>query len=118
MARASNGDPSSVIAATYGLEWQLAPAASRGTPGLDREIVTSAFELARPTEDKRSVTSAELAGGRVAVITVSAVKDGDYAALTETERAAIRTQLERSVGNEEFTALFMTLRDSASVERL
>ena len=118
MARVSNGDPSSVIAATYGLEWQLAPAASRGTPGLDREIVTSAFELARPTEDKRSVTSAELAGGRVAVITVSAVKDGDYAALTETERAAIRTQLERRVGNEEFTALFMTLRDSASVERL
>ena len=54
MARVSNGDPSSVIAAAYGLEWQLAPAASRGTPGLDREIVTSAFELPRPTEDKRS----------------------------------------------------------------
>lgn len=118
MARVSNGDPSSAIAVAYGLEWQVAPAASRGTPGLDREIVTPAFELPRPTEDKRAVTSAELTGGRVAVITVSAVHDGDYEALTETERAAIRTQLERRIGNEEFTALFMTLRESASVERL
>jgi peptidyl-prolyl cis-trans isomerase D len=118
MARVANGDPSSVIAMAYGLQWQLATAASRGTPGLDGEIVKSAFELPRPTDEKRAVTSAELGGGRVAVITVSAVNDGDYGALTEADRAAIRTQLERRIGNEEFAALFVTLRDSASIERL
>ncbi len=117
MARVANGDPSSVIAMAYGLKWQLATAASRGTPGLDREVVKSAFELPRPTADKRAVTSAELSGGRIAVVTVSAVTDGDYASLTETDRTGIRSQLERSIGNEEFTALFVTLRDSASVER-
>jgi hypothetical protein len=46
------------------------------------------------------------------------VNDGDYSALTETDRTAIRSQLQRQVGNQEFTALFLTLRDSASVERM
>jgi peptidyl-prolyl cis-trans isomerase D len=118
MARVTNGDPSSVIAMAYGLQWQLATAASRGMPGLDREIIKSAFELPRPSAGARPVTSAELGNGRVAVITVSAVNDGDYSALTETDRAAIRSQLQRQVGNQEFTALFLTLRDSASVERM
>ncbi len=118
MARVSKGDASSVIAAAYGLQWQVAPSTSRGTPGLDREIVKSAFDLPRPTKEARAVTSAELGNGQVAVITVSAVKDGDYGALTETERASIRTQLAQRVGNEEFTALFVTLRDAASVDRM
>ena len=98
MARVASGDPSSAIAVTYGLQWQLATAASRGTPGLDREIIKAAFELPRPTEEKNGVTSAELGGGRVAVVTVSAVNDGDFAAMTETDRAAMRSQLERRVG--------------------
>ena len=64
------------------------------------------------------MTSTELGGGRIAVVTVTSVKDGDYGALPETERAAIKTQLARRVGNEEFTALFMALRDSASIDRI
>lgn len=117
MTRVANGDPSSAIAVTYGLKWQLATAASRGTPGLDREIIKAAFDLPRPTDDKNGVTSAELGGGRVAVVTVSAVNDGDFAAMTETDRAAMRSQLERRVGNEEFTALFVTLRDAATIKK-
>ena len=118
MARVSSGDASSVVASAYGLQWQLAPSASRGAPGVDSEIIKSAFDLPRPSDEKRAVSSAELGNGHVAVVTVSAVKDGDYGALTETERATIRSQLARRVGNEEFTALFVTLRDSASVDRM
>jgi peptidyl-prolyl cis-trans isomerase D len=118
MARVSKGEAASVIAAAYGIEWQVSPSTSRGTPRVDREIIKAAFELPRPTADVRSVTSTELGGGRIAVVTVSAVKDGDYGALTETERASIRTQLARRIGNEEFTSLFLTLRDSSSVDRI
>ena len=112
------GEGSATIAAAYGLEWQRTSAASRATSTLDREIIQAAFGLPRPTDDVRSVTSTELGGGRVAVVTVTAVNDGDYGALTETDRAAIRTQLARRVGDEEFMALFVTLRDSASIDRL
>ncbi len=84
---------------------------------MDREIIKAAFELPRPTEEKNGVTSAELGGGRVAVVTVSAVNDGDFAAMTETDRAAMRSQLERRVGNEEFTGLFVTLRDAATIKK-
>ena len=117
MTRVANGEGVATIAAAYALEWQRAPAVSRATPGVDREIIKSAFELARPTDELRSVTSTELGGGRVAVVTISAVNDGDYGGLTETDRSGVRTQLARRIGNEEFTALFTTLRDSASIDR-
>lgn len=116
--RVAKGEGTATIAAAYGLEWQRTPAASRATSTLDREVIQAAFGLPRPTEDLRSVTSTELGGGRVAVVTVTAINDGDYGALTETDRAAIRTQLARRVGDEEFMALFVTLRDSASIDRL
>ena len=118
MARVTKGDATAAVADAYGLQWQVAPATSRGAQGVDREIIKSAFSLPRPTQDARSVTTAELSEGRVAVVTVSAVNDGNYSALSETERESIRTQLARRVGNEEFTAFFLTLRDSASVDRI
>jgi peptidyl-prolyl cis-trans isomerase D len=118
MARVAKGDATAVIAAAYGLDWKVVPGAARGSPGLDQEIAKSAFGLPRPGPDTRSVTSTELGGGNIAVVTVSAVKDGNYGGLTETDRASIRTQLARRIGNEEFTGLFLTLRDSTSVERL
>jgi peptidyl-prolyl cis-trans isomerase D len=117
MGRVANGDPSAVIAADAKVDWQLVPGASRTTQGVDREILKAAFDLPRPG-DARSVTSTDLADGTVAVVTVTAVKDGDYGALTETERASIRSQLARRIGNEEFAGLFTTLRDAASIERL
>ncbi len=118
MARVAKGDPSAAIAAAYGIEWQVLPNASRGAPGLGREILKAAFDMPRPTDQQRSVTSTEMGNGRIAVVTVTAVRDGDYGALTETERASIRTQLSRRVGNEEFTGLFVTLRDAATIDRI
>ena len=117
-ARVAKGEGSATVAGAYGLEWQRTPAASRNASSIDREIVKAAFDLPRPTNEVRSVTSTEIGGGRIAVVTVTAVIDGDYGALTEADRAAMRTQLARRVGNEEFTALFVTLRDAASIDKL
>jgi hypothetical protein len=48
------------------------------------------------------VTSANLGDGKMAVLTVTAVKDGDFGALTEQDRTTIRSQLARRMGSEEF----------------
>jgi len=116
MGRVAKGDPSAVIASDAKVDWQLVPGAVRNSQSVDREILKAAFDLPRPG-DARSVTSTDLGDGSVAVVTVTAVNDGDYGALTETERAAIRAQLARRIGNEEFAGLFVTLRDAASIER-
>ena len=116
LGRVARGDPSAVIASDAKVDWQLIPGATRNSSGVDREILKAAFDLPRPG-DARSVTSTDLADGTVAVVTVTAVKDGDYGALTEAERASIRAQLSRRIGNEEMTGLFVTLRDAASIER-
>ena len=70
--RVKKGEGSATVAAAYGLEWQ-STAASRATSTLDHEIIQAAFGLPRPTDDIRSVTSTELGGGRIAVVTVTAV---------------------------------------------
>ncbi|HET6470632.1 MAG TPA: SurA N-terminal domain-containing protein [Pseudomonadales bacterium] len=117
LGRVAKGDPSALIAADAKIDWQVVPNATRGVTGVDREILKAAFDLARPG-DTPSATSVDLANGTVAVVTVTAVKDGDYGVLTETDRASVRAQLERRVGSEEFAGLFITLRDSASIERM
>ncbi len=117
VARVAKGEAAAAIAAAYGIDWHVAGSIARGAPGVDPEIVSSAFQLPRPTGNARSVTSTGLGSGDVAVVTVSSVKDGDYGALTDVERASIRAELAKRVGNEEFTGLFLTLRDAAAIDR-
>jgi len=117
LGRVAAGEATAAVAAAYGLEWKVAANASRTTPGYEREVIDAAFELPRPTADARSVTSANL-GGKMAVVTVTAVKDGDFGALTEQDRTTIRAQLARRAGAEEFDALFKTVRNSASIDRI
>ena len=61
--------------------------------------------------------SATSEAGVELVITVTAVAEGDYGALTEAERAGLRTQLSRSAGERDFGSLFQDLRDAASIDR-
>ena len=102
MGRVAKGDATAEIASAYGLEWKVVPGASRGAPGVDQEIVKSAFGLPRPGAESRSVTSTELGGGNVAVVTVSAVKDGDYGGIDRDgscvdSRSACATRRQRRV---------------------
>lgn len=118
LGRVSAGEGSATVAAAYGLDWKIAAGATRTTPGYEREVIDAAFELPRPTPDVRSVTSANLGDGKMAVVQVTAVKDGDFGALTEQDRTTIRSQLARRMGIEEFDALFSTVRNSASIDRI
>jgi peptidyl-prolyl cis-trans isomerase D len=117
LARIEAGDATAVVASDAGLEWKVAARARRGARDVDSTIVRTAFELPRPTETARSVRMTDLAGNRTAIVMVTAVYEGDYAALTDDERAQLRTQWLESVGNLEFAALFDSVRDEASIKR-
>ena len=68
LGRVSAGEGSATVAAAYGLDWKIASGATRTTPGFEREVIDAAFELPRPTTDARSVTSANLGDGKMAVV--------------------------------------------------
>jgi peptidyl-prolyl cis-trans isomerase D len=117
LARIEAGDATAVVASDAGLEWKVAARARRGVREVDPTIVRTAFELPRPTETARSVRMTDLAGNRTAIVMVTAVYEGDYAALTDDERVQLRTQWLESVGNLEFAALFDSVREEASIKR-
>lgn len=105
------------IADEAGLEWQRLEGADRNDRTVDPSIVRAAFELSPPEEAGRSVGQTTLPTNSTAVIVVSAVYDGDKAALSEQELASIRGQLLRRNSDLEFNALFDTARSSARINR-
>ena len=117
VAKVESGAGTATSAAAYGLKWQVVADASRSSSDYDPTLLATAFQLPRPTDDQRSVTSASLRDGSIGVVTVTAVRDGDSAALTQPELDAIRAQLSRRYGNDDFESVFQSLRDSASIER-
>jgi len=117
LARIEGGEGTAKVAQDAGLEWTVVERARRGTPTVDPAIVRAAFELPRPTATARDARAVDLSGNRVALVTVSAVYDGDYAAMTDEERSQLRTQWLETVGNLEFAALFDSLREEASIKR-
>jgi peptidyl-prolyl cis-trans isomerase D len=118
VAKVEAGEGTATSAAAYGLNWQVVAGASRASTGHDPVVLEAAFDLPRPTAEQRSVTSTPLRNGDIAVITVTAVTDGDYAALTEAEIDAIRNQLSRRLGDDDFQSMFQSLREAASIERI
>lgn len=112
-----DGAASSAVSDTFGQEWVVLSNSRRQTPGVDPAITREAFALPRPTGSDRSVGSVRTGSGVEVVVTVTAVRPGDYAALTESERNGLRQQLERTTGERDFGGLFENLRETASIER-
>ncbi len=111
------GDGTATIAADAGVDWKVHDAVRRSDPNVNPAILRAAFELPRPDVSNRVATVLDLPDGGVAVVMATAVKDGDYAALSDQERAALASQVEQAIGNMEFTALFESARADASIAR-
>lgn len=118
LAGVREGEGSATVAAAAGTEWTVLERARRTAAGIDAAILQAAFGLPRPGPTGRGgATLVDLPGDRIAVVTVSAVYDGDYAALTDSERAQLRQQWLDTVANLEFTALFESIRADTSISR-
>ncbi|MCZ6895518.1 MAG: SurA N-terminal domain-containing protein [Gammaproteobacteria bacterium] len=116
-AMTESGDPASVVANEYGLSWEVHEATQQNVRDVPNEILRTAFRLTPPVGLGRSVGRSSLASGTEAVVTVSAVRLGDYGALTESERAALRAQLSDVNGQQDLDGLLQTLQEGASITR-
>lgn len=112
-----DGAASSKVGAEHEADWVVLSKSRRQSAAVDPAITREAFRLPRPVGTDRAVGSTRTSSGVEVVITVTAVAEGDYGALTEAERRGLRDQLVRSAGERDFGSLFQDLRDAASIDR-
>ena len=113
--RLADGGSVSGIAAEYEREWEQWDGLTRSDRGAPAPVVRAAFSAARPSDGSRTVVDAALAAGGVAVVAVTAVRPGDYAALTEVERDQLQSLLQRRYGGSEFELFRGALRRDLGV---
>ena len=113
--RLAEGGSVSGVAAEYEREWEQWDGLTRSDRGAPASVVQAAFAAERPEEGARTVVDATLAAGGVAVVTITAVRPGDYAALTEVEQEQLKSLLQRRFGGSEFELFRGALRRDIGV---
>lgn len=110
------GDASATsVAATSGHDWTVKQGLLRTDSDAPQKVVNEAFELPVPPTGGRSVGRTETGSGALAVVTVTAVRPGDLAALTEVERKQLEQLVRRRVGGNDFQAYRDLLRQEIGV---
>lgn len=105
------------IAVAQSLQLEADKTLSRsGNAQIDPLIVNAAFTMVRPEAGGVSFGKVQLESGDVAVIGLSAVTDGDPAALTNAQRQAERQRLAAARGQSALAGYIRQLRADSSVK--
>ena len=98
-----------------GVEWQNVDEGLRNDRKPQRGIVSAAFSTSVPQEGSRELATATLKNGAQALVVVSRVLPGDFAATTEAQRTEIGDQLTFTLEQLDYSGFIETLRDQADV---
>ncbi len=111
LARAEKGESLDAIATSLGKTVATLPGVPRVAPAPQMApLIDKAFSLPRPTPGKEPVALAKLGGNRYLLVAVSAVKDGDPAAVDAKTRETLRSQLGKAHGAVDGRAFIRNLR--------
>ena len=116
LERTAAGEAVADVAGDYGLDWNVRESVTAADPDLPPAIGRAAFELSLASAGERAATTVELPGDGHAVVTVTRVEPGDFGAMTESERAAMRTQLGAWARERDMAALLASLRTDAGLD--
>lgn len=116
LAQLREGAEVSAIAATMGSEWVVREGVSGSAEGVPPAILNAAFKLDPPPPGERSAIDVETPPDGYALVAVTRVQPGDYAAMTEADRATLRDQLGTLAEERDLTALIESLRAAADIE--
>ncbi len=117
LAKLEQGVAVGEVAQAYGLEWQTHTLASSSEPGVPQEVLRAAFALPSPQAGDKQIGSATLLEGGQAIITVTRVESGDIETMTEQQVDGLARFLRSRTGNLDFSALFESVREDASINR-
>lgn len=116
LAQLREGAEVSEIAAAVGSEWVVREDVSGSADGAPQAILNAAFKLDPPPPGGRSAIDVETPPDGYALVAVTRVEPGDYAAMTEADRATLRDQLATLAEDRDLTALIESLRAAADIE--
>jgi peptidyl-prolyl cis-trans isomerase D len=111
-----SGESTAWVADEFKVEWKVNEAAKRFEAGLDREIVSKAFELTRPAEGDKTIGRVEMLGGDQAVLVVTKVTEGAYT-LSQSEAKQRKKMLAGRNGYFDFDSLLRNKKTKAKVEK-
>ena len=118
LAALAEGSPATEIATKTGVAWERKDGMRVDESEVPEPIVRTAFGMAVPPADERGTDVAVFDDGSRAVVVVSAVALGDYAALTEAERNSVAQSLQDLATSRDRAALLATLRTAASISTI
>ena len=117
LARALKGESMDVLATEVERPVSDVPGVTRQAPNPQIEpLITEAFRLATPTAGKISVGLAKLAPDRYALVSVSAVHDGDLSQLDAETRTRLKAELAQARGAVDGRAFVDQLRKQYTVK--
>ena len=117
LARALKGESLDALAIEVARPVADVPGVTRQAPNPQlAPLIAEAFRLPRPVAGKSQAGLAKLAPDRYALVTVSAVTDGDLSTLDATTRASLKDQLAKARGSVDARAFVQTLRKQYTVK--
>lgn len=118
LAALAEGSPATEIATKTQVEWERKDGMRIDETEVPPAIVQTAFEMPVPPADERGTDVAVFDDGSRAVVVLSAVALGDYAALTEAERTSVGDSMQSLAATRDRAGLLATLRAAASVSTI
>ncbi len=117
LARANKGENLEAIATELNRPVSAVPGITRQAPSPElAPLVDAAFRLPPPVAGRGSYALAKLGPEHYAMVTVTAINDGDLTGLDDTTRAALRKQLAAARGAVEAQAYLDGLRKQYSIK--
>ena len=114
----AGGETPAAVATRLGVEWRTADGVQLTTSDVDPEILRTAFEMTAPAPGDREAEVATLADGSRALVLLSNVSLGDFAAVTEADRATLATSLGQLNAERDYAALLQSLRLDAAIDAI
>ena len=97
------------------LTWTTREATTFADAGVPAPVRETAFRLTPPLGDARSAETTRLLNGGSAVVVVSRVAPGDYGAMSESERVALRGDLAQLASQRAIASVLVSLREEAGL---
>jgi peptidyl-prolyl cis-trans isomerase D len=115
--RLANGERPEALAQEYKVEWFAPGQIRRDDSKINAAVVQSAFQLPRPAQEPKgvSVGGGALESGDYAVVVLSAVHDGNPAALDTPARVQLQRELQRTYAAAEYQGYLEGLKQTADI---
>ena len=105
------------VASEAEYSWNEKKWVKRDDSSVPREIIEAAFGMKRIENTELETNGVKMNNGDYALLTLTGVKDGDVANLSDEEKKSITEGIANATGVDAFTTFLKTLKDEAEIQK-